>query len=70
MSHEIRTPLNAVNGFSELLVPLVTDKKQKNYLKSIRTAGKSLLSLINDILDLSKIEADKMQIQYAPVNIR
>jgi len=69
MSHEIRTPLNAINGFSELLIPLVTDKKQKNYLKSIKTAGKSLLSLINDILDLSKIEANKMQIQYAPVNI-
>jgi len=70
MSHEIRTPLNAVNGFSELLMTLVADKKQKNYLESIQTAGKSLLSLINDILDLSKIEAGKMQIQYTPVNIQ
>jgi len=68
MSHEIRTPLNAVTGFSELLTSLVTDKKQKTYLKSIRTAGKTLLSLINDILDLSKIEAGKMEIQYTPVN--
>ncbi|MCP4686994.1 MAG: PAS domain S-box protein, partial [Desulfobacterales bacterium] len=47
MSHEIRTPLNAVTGFSELLSSLVSDKKQKSYLDSIKTAGKSLLTLIN-----------------------
>ncbi len=68
MSHEIRTPLNAVIGFSELLGSLVADKKHKSYLTSIKTAGKSLLTLINDILDLSKIEAGKMEINYAKVN--
>ncbi len=68
MSHEIRTPLNAVIGFSELLSSLVTDKKQRSYLESIRTAGKSLLTLINDILDLSKIEAGRLEIQDDTVN--
>lgn len=70
MSHEIRTPMNAVIGFSELLDALITDNKQRNYLDSIKTAGKSLLTLINDILDLSKIEAGKLDIQYEPVNPR
>ncbi len=68
MSHEIRTPLNAVTGFTELLSSLVSDNKQKSYLEAIKTAGKSLLILINDILDLSKIEAGKMEIRLAPVN--
>ncbi|MCP4694400.1 MAG: response regulator [Desulfobacterales bacterium] len=70
MSHELRTPLNAVTGFSELLSFVVTDTKQKGYLEAIKTAGKSLLTLINDILDLSKIEAGRMDIEYAPVNPR
>jgi PAS domain S-box-containing protein len=68
MSHEIRTPMNAVIGFSELLSLLVTDKKQKSYLEAIKTAGRSLLTLINDILDLSKIEAGRLEIQYEAVN--
>jgi PAS domain S-box-containing protein len=69
MSHEIRTPLNAVIGFSELLSALVTEQRQKNYLASIQTAGKSLLTLINDILDLSKIEAGRLELQYEAVNL-
>ncbi|MDM8558438.1 ATP-binding protein [Candidatus Parabeggiatoa sp. HSG14] len=68
MSHEIRTPMNAIMGFSELLSSLITDKKHKSYLSSIKTAGKSLLTLINDILDLSKIEAGRLDIQYETVN--
>ncbi len=68
MSHEIRTPMNAVIGFSELLYSLVTDKKQKGYLDAIQTAGKSLLTLINDILDLAKIEAGRLEIKYEPIN--
>jgi PAS domain S-box-containing protein len=68
MSHEIRTPMNAVIGFSEILASKVTDKQHKSYLNSIQTAGKSLLTLINDILDLSKIEAGRLDIQYEPVN--
>ena len=69
MSHEIRTPLNAVIGFSELLSSLVTEQKPKTYLQSIKTAGKSLLTLINDILDLSKIEAGRLEIQYEATHL-
>lgn len=68
MSHEIRTPLNAVIGFTELLETMVSDKKQINYLQSIKSGGKNLLMLINDILDLSKIEAGKLEFKYEPVN--
>jgi signal transduction histidine kinase/DNA-binding NarL/FixJ family response regulator len=69
MSHEIRTPMNAVLGFTEILHGMVQDERQKNYLESIRTSAKSLLTLINDILDLSKIEARKMELQFEPVNL-
>ncbi len=68
MSHEIRTPMNAIIGFTDLLDKLLEDKKQKQYLESIKSSGKSLLMLINDILDLSKIEAGKLEIDYQPVN--
>jgi PAS domain S-box-containing protein len=68
MSHEIRTPMNAILGFSELLEGKIRDNQQKVYLNSIRSSGKVLLSLINDILDLSKIEAGKLELQYSPVN--
>jgi two-component system, sensor histidine kinase len=70
MSHEIRTPMNAVIGFSEILASEITDKKQKSYLNSIQMASKNLLTLINDILDLSKIEAGRLNIQYEPVNLQ
>jgi len=68
MSHEIRTPLNAVIGFTELLETMVQDGKQINYLQSIKSGGKNLLMLINDILDLSKIEAGKLEFKYEAVN--
>lgn len=67
MSHEIRTPMNAVLGFTELLSGLITEPVQKSYLEAIKSGGKSLITLIDDILDLSKIEAGKMKIQYEPV---
>ncbi len=70
MSHEIRTPLNAVLGFSELLSGMVGDETHRNYLHAIGTAGRSLLTLINDILDLSKIEAGMLEIKPGPVSIR
>ncbi|MCP4104203.1 MAG: response regulator [Desulfobacteraceae bacterium] len=70
MSHEIRTPMNAILGFSEILMNKVEDSVHKNYLKSIYSGGKALLALINDILDLSKIEAGKLEIQPEPVNIK
>ena len=69
MSHEIRTPMNAVLGFADLLSNMVTDELQKNYLESIKSSGKSLLTLINDILDLSKIEAGKLELQYTFVDL-
>lgn len=69
MSHEIRTPLNAVIGFSELLQYSIKDPKQQNYIKTINSSGNSLLLIINDILDLSKIEAGKMELQYQPVTL-
>ncbi len=69
MSHEIRTPMNAVIGFTELLDALITDPTQRSYLESIKTGGRSLLTLINDILDLSKIEAGKLEINSEPASI-
>ncbi|EDN71458.1 sensory transduction histidine kinase [Beggiatoa sp. PS] len=70
MSHEIRTPMNAIIGFSDILASKITDKKQINYISSIQTAAKSLLTLIDDILDLSKIEAGRLEIQYEEVNLQ
>jgi PAS domain S-box-containing protein len=68
MSHEIRTPMNAIMGFSELLWKQVENEKHKEYLKTITTSGQTLLSLINDILDLSKIEAGKLEINFKPTS--
>jgi len=68
MSHEIRTPMNAIIGFTELLEGMITDGLQKEYLNSISVSGKSLLSLIDDILDLSRVEAGKLNLVYEPVN--
>ena len=69
MSHEIRTPMNAILGFTEILHSLIKDKQQKQYLGSIQSSGRSLLTLINDILDLSKVEAGKLDIEYGPINL-
>ena len=63
MSHEIRTPMNAVIGFTELMQDGIEDPKHKRYLSIIQSSGKSLLALINDILDLSKVEAGKFTLQ-------
>lgn len=70
MSHEIRTPMNSVIGFADILSKIITDSKQLAYLESIRSSGNNLLTLINDILDLSKIEAGKLNIELMPVNLR
>jgi signal transduction histidine kinase len=66
MSHEIRTPLNAITGFLSLLEEKETDTTKLKYLQVIKNSSDSLLQIINDILDISKIESGKMQIQ--PVN--
>ncbi|MSU62494.1 MAG: response regulator [Pedosphaera sp.] len=69
MSHEIRTPMNAILGFSELLRTQMAASKDRNYLDAITSSGRTLLTLINDILDLSKIEAGKLELQYEPVSV-
>ncbi|MCD4650363.1 MAG: PAS domain S-box protein, partial [Candidatus Cloacimonetes bacterium] len=68
MSHEIRTPMNAILGFAEILERKIKDESYAGYLSAITAAGKNLLSLINDILDLSKIEAGRLELQYDAVN--
>lgn len=70
MSHEIRTPMNAIIGFTDLLGKNVTDPLNKNYVKSVQDSSKVLLTLINDILDLSKVEAGKLELEYIPTDIR
>lgn len=63
MSHEIRTPMNAVIGLSHLCLQTAMSAKQQDYLKKINGSAKSLLRILNDILDISKIEAGKMEIE-------
>jgi len=70
MSHEIRTPMNAIMGFSDLLYKEKLEEKQKEYVKIIKIAGKNLLTIINDILDISKIEAGMMTFEEHPLSVR
>jgi signal transduction histidine kinase len=72
MSHELRTPLNAIIGFSEVLSERMfgeLNDKQDEYLKDIHASGQHLLSLINDILDLSKIEAGRMELELTDFDL-
>ena len=70
MSHEIRSPMNAILGFSELLEPEGLTPKQSQYVRAIRDSGAALLQLINDILDLSKLEAGKLELHPSPTDMR
>jgi len=70
MSHEIRTPMNAIIGFSDLLERTDLGERQRDYLNAISVAGRNLLVIINDILDLSKIESGKIELESKPVSLR
>lgn len=69
MSHEIRTPMNAILGFSDLLKEYISDPLGLSFLDDIIMSGRILLNLINDILDLSKIETGKLQLYYEEFNL-
>ena len=70
MSHEIRTPMNAILGFTNLLQRKNLDGESKEFVQTIQKSGENLLTIINDVLDLSKIEAGMMRIESAPFSIR
>lgn len=68
ISHEIRTPLNAILGFTEQLINSEPDETRRYYLNVIKNAGRTLISLVNDILDISKIESGRIEINKSPIH--
>ena len=70
MSHEIRTPMNAILGFTNLLQKTDLNNVQKQYIDNIQSSGENLLTIVNDILDLSKIEEGMMSIEEVPFSLR
>jgi PAS domain S-box-containing protein len=70
ITHELRTPLSAVIGFSGLARPLATDSRQRDYLDKVNSAGKTLSGIIDDLLDLSKIAAGRLDLEPLPFTLR
>jgi len=69
MSHEIRTPMNAIIGFTKVVLKTELNEKQKEYVNAIKLSGDSLIVLINDILDLAKVDAGKMTFEQTPFRL-
>ena len=69
MSHDIRTPMNAIVGFTDIAMKLKPDKEVENYLKKIRQSSEYLMTLINDVLDISRIESGKLEYKPVPVDL-
>ncbi len=70
MSHEVRTPMNAIIGMTELVLHSPLQPKQAEYLRMVLQSGESLLQVINDVLDFSKVESGKLELERAPMSIR
>ena len=69
MSHEIRIPMNAIVGYTNLALETVLSEEQSDYLNTIKNSSNHLLRVVNDILDLSKVESGKLELQMVPFDL-